>query len=283
VIDLHTHTNESDGTCTPLELVDRALAMGLEALAISDHDTFAGYDQAVEPARTYGLDLVCAIELSARLEVEGIRRRTVHLLGYFLRQGPSPDFRAWLQELQAARRERNVRLIAKLQSMGVEIQLSEVERIGRTLTGRPHFARVLIQKGYASDWEDAFRKYLDESAPGFVEREAPDVATGVQRIVKAGGLAVLAHPIRLGIRNPDTEEDLIGKMRDRGLLGIEVYHSDHSEPDQVRYREVARKFGLAITGGSDFHGDVKPGVALGTGVKGGLNIPKSVLDELRQA
>ena len=282
MIDLHTHTNESDGTCTPLELVDRALAMGLEALAISDHDTFAGYDQAAGPARAYGLDLVCGIELSARLDLDGVRRGTLHLLGYFLHQAPSVEFRTWLEELQSARRERNRRLTAKLQSLGVEIELGEVERVGRTLTGRPHFARVLIQKGYAANWEEAFRKYLDESAPGFVEREAPDVLTGIQRIISGGGLPVLAHPVRLGIRNTATEEALIGKLCDAGLRGIEVYHSDHSDSDQVRYREIAGKFALAVTGGSDFHGDVKPGVALGTGVSGGLNIPRSVLDELRR-
>jgi predicted metal-dependent phosphoesterase TrpH len=283
MIDLHTHTNESDGTCTPLELIDLALAIGLEALAISDHDTFAGYDQAAEPARSYGLDLVCGIELSARLDGTGLKRGIVHLLGYFLHQPPASEFRAWLGELQAARRERNVRLVAKLQSLGVAIELAEVERIGRTLTGRPHFARLLIQKGYASNWEDAFRKYLDESAPGFVEREAPDVPTGIQRIISGGGLPVLAHPVRLGIRNPATEESLIGKLRDAGLRGIEVYHSDQNATDQVRYLGIARKFALAVTGGSDFHGDIKPGVALGTGVSGGLNIPRSILKELRKA
>ncbi|HXA65374.1 MAG TPA: PHP domain-containing protein [Bryobacteraceae bacterium] len=282
MIDLHTHTNESDGTCTPLELVDRALAIGLEALAISDHDTFAGYDQAAGPALSYGLDLVCGIELSARLDGNGLKRGTVHLLGYFLHQPPAAEFRTWLGELQAARRERNVRLLAKLRSLGVEIELAEVERIGRTLTGRPHFARVLIQKGYAANWEEAFRKYLDESAPGFVEREAPDVPTGIQRIISGGGLPVLAHPVRLGIRNPASEESLIGKLRDAGLRGIEVYHSDHSVSDQVRYLEIARKFALSVTGGSDFHGDIKPGVALGTGVSGGLNIPGSILEELRK-
>jgi predicted metal-dependent phosphoesterase TrpH len=283
VIDLHTHTNESDGTCTPLELVDRALAIGLEALAITDHDTFAGYDRAAGPARASGLDLICAIELSARWEGQGSMGRTVHLLGYFLHQPPRAEFRTWLGELQAARRERNVRLIAKLQSLGVGIELGEVERIGRTLTGRPHFARVLIQKGYAANWEDAFRNYLDESAPSFVEREAPDVPTGIQRIISGGGQAVLAHPVRLGMRDPASEESFIDNLGDAGLKGIEVYHSDHSESDQARYREIARKLALAVTGGSDFHGDIKPGVALGSGVGGSLNIPKSVLDELRKA
>ena len=112
MIDLHSHTNESDGSCTPLELVDRALAIGLEALGISDHDTFAGYDQAVEPARAYGLDLVCAIELSARLTG---KLRTVHVLAYFVNAPPTPEFRDWVTALLTTRRERNIRLVAKLQ------------------------------------------------------------------------------------------------------------------------------------------------------------------------
>jgi predicted metal-dependent phosphoesterase TrpH len=283
VIDLHTHTTESDGTFTPLELIDRAQKLGLEALAISDHDTFAGYDQAAVYRGATGLDLICAIELSSVWSGFGAHRRTVHLLGYFLHQPPSPDFRDWLQELQAARRDRNVRLVAKLKSLGVDIELREVEVMGRTLTGRPHFARVLIQKGYAADYEEAFRKYLDESAPGFVEREAPDVPVGIQRIILGGGLAVLAHPVRLGIRDRAREESLIGKLRDAGLQGIEVYHSDQSHSDQARYLELAAKFGLVVTGGSDFHGDVKPRIQLGTGVSGSLNIPKSVLERMMRA
>ena len=283
MIDLHTHTNESDGSCTPLELVDRAIAVGLEALAISDHDTFAGYDQAAGPARDYGLDLVCAVELSARMDGGGRRARTVHLLGYFLHQPPSPEFRSWLEELLLARRERNRRLAAKLQSLGIPIELSEVERIGRTLTGRPHFARVLVQKGYAANTDEAFRAYLGESAPAYVEREAPDAASGIQRITAGGGLPVLAHPVRLGIRDPVSEESVIGELRDCGLRGIEVFHSDHNDSDQQRYREVARKLGLAITGGSDFHGDAKPRIELGSGINGSLEIPKRVLEDLRSA
>ncbi len=280
MIDLHTHTNESDGSCTPLELVDRALAMGLEALAITDHDTFAGYDQALEPARTYGLDLVCAIELSARMMVD--RRRTVHLLGYFLNGPPTPEFRGWVSELLATRRERNLRLVAKLQAMGVPIELSEVERVGKTLTGRPHFARVLVRKGYATDYEDAFRRYFGESAPAYVERQSPEVAAAAQQISAGGGLAVLAHPIRLGIRDVAAEEVLISEMREVGVGGLEVYHSDHGPADLARYARIAKKYGFAVTGGSDFHGDAKPEVALGTGRNASLNIPKSVLDTLRR-
>jgi predicted metal-dependent phosphoesterase TrpH len=279
VIDLHTHTNESDGSCTPLELLDRALAMGLEALGVSDHDTFAGYDQALEPARAYGLDLVCGIELSVRML--GARRRTVHVLAYFLHQPPSLEFRAWVNELLATRRERNLGLIAKLQSMGVPIELSEVERIGRTLTGRPHFARVLIQKGFAADYDDAFRRYFGESGPAFVERQGPEIAEAAAQVAAAGGLAVLAHPIRLGVRDVDAEEALIRELRDAGIRGLEVYHSDHGPADVQRYAAIAKKLGMAVTGGSDFHGDAKPEVALGTGRNGNLDIPRCVLEVLR--
>ncbi|HLK19627.1 MAG TPA: PHP domain-containing protein [Bryobacteraceae bacterium] len=278
MIDLHTHTNESDGTCTPLELVDRARAIGLEALGISDHDTFAGYDQAVEPARASGLDLVCGIELSVRLIG---RHRSIHMLAYFLRQPPPLDFRDWVNGLIETRRDRNRRLVAKLQSMGVPIELAEVERIGRTLTGRPHFARLLIQKGYAADYDDAFRRYFGESGPAFVERHGPAIDEACARVSQAGGLTVLAHPIRLGILDVAAEDAFIQDLRDGGLRGIEVYHSDHGPADVARYSAIAKKYDLAITGGSDFHGDAKPGVSLGTGRNGNLSIPRSLLDALR--
>jgi len=280
VIDLHSHTNESDGTFTPLELVELAVERGVEALAISDHDTFAGYDQALPEARTRGLDLVCGIELSTR--VPGTKAYTVHLLGYFLHQPPPKDFRAWLDELLAGRRDRNHRLVASLREKGVEIELGEVERLGRTLTGRPHFARVLIDKGYVNSFDEAFRRYLGESAPTYVERFAPFVAAAIERVLEAGGLPVLAHPIRLGLRDPNAEEHFIRELRDAGLRGIEVFHSDHRPADMERYGRIARKYDLLVTGGSDFHGDVKPQISLGTGHKGNLNIPMAVLNDLRR-
>jgi 3',5'-nucleoside bisphosphate phosphatase len=279
VIDLHSHTNESDGTFTPLELVELAMERGIEALAISDHDTFSGFDQALPVARSRGLDLVCGIELSTR--VPGTKLRTVHLLGYFLNQPPTPEFRDWLEELIAGRRDRNQRLIASLHEQGVDINLPEVERLGRTLTGRPHFARVLIDKGYVTSFDEAFRRYLGESAPSYVERFAPYVPVAIQRVLDAGGLPVLAHPIRLGFRDAEVEEKYISELRDAGLRGIEVFHSDHRPADMERYGGIARKFNLLVTGGSDFHGDVKPQISLGTGYHGNLNIPISVLNDLR--
>jgi len=274
LIDLHTHTTESDGTYTPAELVAAATEARLEALAITDHDTFAGYQQAVPLAQAAGLNLLCGIELSTALGNPKVR--TVHLLGYFFKTPPSNDFRAWLTGLQTSRRDRNIRLAKRLQSLGVDVQIEEVNAMGRSLAGRPHFARLMVDKGYVQTIPEAFERFLDESAPGYVEREEPLLEEAIRRVNDAGGLSVVAHPVRLGKRNRDEEEQLIASMSAAGLGGIEVYHSDHTASDSLRYLTIANKYGLKVTGGSDFHGGNKPSIQLGRG-PGNLNISKQVL------
>jgi 3',5'-nucleoside bisphosphate phosphatase len=273
LIDLHTHTTESDGTLSPAELMAAAAAIGLEAIAITDHDTFSGYDAALPEAAERGVNLLCGIEISTTWGKP--KERTVHLLGYFFSSPPAPDFRAWLAGIQSARRDRNVRLAARLRELGMNIQLEEVEALGRNMTGRPHFARTMVRKGYARDIRDAFDRFLDESAVAYVYRDEPMFEDVVQRVIAAGGLASLAHPIRLDRRDSVEEERTIATMVDMGLPAIEVWHSDHSATDTLRYLKLVQKFGLRATGGSDFHGDVKPNVSLGQ-----LNIPRSVLDSL---
>jgi predicted metal-dependent phosphoesterase TrpH len=282
LIDLHTHTNESDGSYTPAQLVEAALELKLEALAITDHDTFAGYDSAAPLARARGLDLACGIEMSVRMAFERGGAKTVHLLAYFLDEPASPNFREWILELQAGRRERNVRLVQKLQSLGVDITLAEVEARGRSLAGRPHFAKILIEKGYAKNTEQVFREFIGETAPGYVERDSPHLAFALQQVIAGGGIPVAAHPIRLGFRKHEEEEAAIAEMRDAGLEGLEVFHSDHSAQDSTRYLALAKKYGLAITGGSDFHGSAKPHVNLGSGMNGNVEVPKRLLDDLRK-
>jgi predicted metal-dependent phosphoesterase TrpH len=275
LIDLHTHTDESDGTLTPAQLVAAAIEQGLEALGITDHDTFAGYLAGLDAARQAGLPLVCGIELSTKFH-----GRSVHLLGYFLEEGAPPaPMRAWLDELQESRRDRNRRLVAKLQSLGVDVQLREVEALGRSLTGRPHFARLLIAKGYVTSYDEAFRVFLDESAQAYVERRGPDIEEAIRRIRDAGGISSLAHPIRLARIGGD-EEQQIRELCGFGLQAIEVYHSDHSPEVIRRYETYARKYALAVTGGSDFHGIAKPDVRLGSG-RGNVVVPLEVLQRLR--
>jgi hypothetical protein len=225
--------------------------------------------------------LVCGIELSTKLDVPGLPKgRSIHLLGYFLGAGPPQWFRDWLKELQEIRRDRNRRLTASLQAHGVDITLEEVEALGRTLTGRPHFAKVLVKKGYVSTVQEAFEVYLGEAAKTYVYRQAPTFEEGVRKIEEAGGLSSLAHPVRLLNRKPPLT-DLIERFLDAGLRGIEVYYSEHSREDVELFLGVAKRYGLGITGGSDFHGEAKPGIELGTGINGNLSIPRELLENLR--
>ncbi|MCP5116806.1 MAG: PHP domain-containing protein [bacterium] len=279
MIDLHTHTTASDGDHAPAQVVELAGQAGLEALAITDHDTFAGYEEAAPVAAGAGLELVCAIELSTRLRrSSGQRARSVHLLGYFLHAPPAEAFRDWLRQIQDARRDRNRRMAERLSQLGVAIELREVEAHSRNMAGRPHFARVLIEKGYVSSFTEAFESYLGESAKGYVQRLSPSLAEGIHRIREAGGVAVLAHPIRLGAPTQDAEADLILSMVHDGLQGLEVFHSDHRAEDVARYHDLAERNGLVMTGGSDFHGDAKPRIQLG-----GVPVSGALLDELRRA
>ena len=281
MIDLHTHTDESDGTSTPAELIEAAHTLGLEALGISDHDTFGGYDQAVPLAEAVGLDLVCGIELSTKWRrTPESRGRSVHVLGYFLEAPPTAGFRHWLETVRAARRDRNRRLALRLQSLGIDVTLEEVERIGRSLAGRPHFARLLIEKGYVSTLREAFERYLAESGAAYVERDEPSLDEGIRRILDAGGLPSLAHPVRLAKDNPAVIEKAVAEMCGMGLRAIEAYHSDHGPQDVSLYLKLAAQRRLAITGGTDFHGGNKPGLELGIGY-GNIAVPRAVLDALR--
>lgn len=274
MIDLHSHTTASDGTFSPAQLVDEAGRTGVRILGITDHDTFSGYDEALPLARRVGLELVCGIELSTKLH-----GHSVHLLGYFLSTDGLGDFRTWIGELQASRRDRNVRLIARLRELGVNITLEEVQVRGGGMTGRPHFAQLLIEKGYVSNMQQAFDDYLDESAKGYVTRREPGFAEAVQHIRDAGGIASLAHPVRI-------HEDvaaILPELRAAGLNAIEAYHSDHSPKQTELYLQLAKQHGLLITGGSDFHGAVKPEIQLGTGRGGNLRVPDDLVDRLRAA
>ncbi len=279
-IDLHTHTNESDGTLTPAELLRAAEEIGLEALGITDHDTFAGCDIARRENRG-PVELVCGIELSTRHRFPGhIRATSVHLLAYFVHGEPPREFRDWLAVTQSFRRERNERLAARLRSLGLDVTLDEAEALGRSLTGRPHFARVLVAKGYANSSEDAFRRYLGESGSAYVERQEPSIELAVQKIAATGGIASLAHPIRVEQDAGSGFEAFLRRLRQRGLAALEVWHSDHASADVEHYRAMAKRLGLAMTGGTDFHGDAKKDVALGTG-RGHMSVPRSVLDALK--
>lgn len=254
---------------------------GLAALAITDHDTFDGYEQALPHARDVRLDLVRGIELNSRLFLPGQDSPLyVHMLGYFPSGEASPEFNDWLSGERDDRRSRNRRLIEALQNRDVDITLEEVEERGRSLAGRAHFAHILVDKGYAHDSEDAFRRYLGQNAPSYVERQSLSTAEVIGIIRMGGGIPVVAHPIRLRLTREQEREVLI-ELKRAGLLGLEVYHSDHPPEFQAHYRQLAEELGLLPTGGSDFHGTAKPNIALGTGLNGNVRVPADFLDGLR--
>jgi len=275
LIDLHSHTNESDGTCSPAQLIGEAVRAGVRVLGITDHDTLRGFDTALPLARDAGLELICGIELSTKLHSQ-----SVHLLGYFLAEDHGmTDFRDWVLDMQASRRDRNIRLVARLQELGFNITLEEAESRGRGMTGRPHFAQLMVEKGYVSNLQQAFDQYLDESAKGYVFRREPQFAEGVERIRNAGGIASLAHPVRVRGDIPS----LIPELCNVGMNAIEAYHSDHTPRDTELFLGLAERHGLLVTGGSDFHGAAKPDVRLGTGYRGNLKIPENLVERLREA
>lgn len=282
-VDLHSHTNESDGTLTPAELVSLAKRIGLAAIAITDHDTFAGYEKAGSVAAAAGLDIVRGIELNSilGLSIDG-HQRHVHVLAYFPSGAPLPGFSTWLAQEQEDRRTRNRRLILALQKRGIDITLEEVEARGRSMAGRPHFARILVEKGYASDSDDAFRRYIGESAPSYIERQSQTTEEAIQIIRAGGGVPVVAHPIRLSL-SEDLERHVLQELKHVGLLGLEVYHSEHPPDAQAHYLRLADELKLLPTGGSDFHGAIKPSVNLGTGLNHNIRVPREFLDRMRAA
>jgi predicted metal-dependent phosphoesterase TrpH len=272
LIDLHSHTNESDGSVPPAELIEIAHRTQVKILAITDHDTFAGYERALPSAKETGIDLICGIEISAQLQ-----GNTAHLLGYFVNGEHRNGLKKWIGNLQSSRRDRNARLVTRLRELGLELTLEEVQSRGRAQTGRPHFAQILVEKGYAANVQEAFDNYLDESAPGYVYRDEPEFFDAVRRVREAGGVASLAHPVRLKC----DAELALADLCSAGLNAIEAYHSDHSLADVQRYLSLASRYGLLVTGGSDFHGATKPDIALGRGRNENLRVPADLIEKLR--
>jgi hypothetical protein len=276
LIDLHTHTNRSDGTDSPDELIRAAKLAGLRAVAITDHDTFDGYWAAESAAKDANLELICGIEISTRHE-----GKVVHLLGYFLESEPSKQLLDWLYLVQKARKERNREMAKKLSLLGIDICLEEAESLGKSMTGRLHFARLLVMKDIVTSIDEAFHKYIGEGAEGYVPMREPSLTEALNVVRESGGLTVIAHPVRLGYGTLSAEEEAVRTMRDAGLMGLEVYHADHSVPVAQRYLGVARKYGLAVTGGSDYHGSAKPQIQIGRGRRNNVRVPYAILHGMR--
>lgn len=261
-----------------MELVELAVRAGVKTLAITDHDTFSAHAAAKPRALELGVRLVTGVEISTRA-----RNRSVHLLAYWFHQEPPVAFVEWLAQMLEIRRERNRKLAARLRELGLNITLEDAEALGRTVTGRVHFAKVLIARGYAGSINEAFDRYIGESAPGYVLMEDPKTTVAVEVVRRYGGVPVLAHPVRLGMREAEDEEAFVREQVEAGLLGLEVMHSDHDARLRERYLELAGRYGLLCSGGSDYHGAVKPNIALGRGIDGNVCVPPEWLAQMEEA
>ncbi|MBF0530108.1 MAG: PHP domain-containing protein, partial [Deltaproteobacteria bacterium] len=270
LIDLHAHTTASDGSLTPTALVDLAKSIGLKALAITDHDTLAGLEPALARGREIGLEVVPGVEISAEF-----KPGAMHILGYDL-DFQNIELISKLQQLQESRRTRNPKIVAKLNDLGIPITLEEVLAVtGGGQIGRPHFAKVLAGKGYVTTVQEAFDRYLKKGASAYVDKFRFTPAEAVDLIRSAGGLPVLAHPLSLNL-SPEALENLLIDLVKAGMVGLETYYSEHSPEVTRDYIALADRIGLAVTGGSDFHGANKDGIVLGRGLNN-LAIPYKVL------
>ena len=271
-IDLHIHTTASDGTFTPEEVVREASRLGLAAVAITDHDSAAGYPAAAAEGEKCGLEGVPGIEISTKF------RSAVHILGYYI-DVDSPALEEVLEWMHRDREERNVKLCAMLRASGVDIDIERMHARFGDLVGRPHFAEIMIENGMARDMNDAFERLLNKNKPYFIPRQFLPIERSIEIIREAGGTAVLAHPFQYRLDDAALRE-LIEHCMASGLEGIECRYSGYDARMCAYLESLAAEYGLVRTGGSDFHGTIKSDILLGTG-KGELNVPYAFLEELR--
>ena len=274
LIDLHTHTTASDGSMNSKEIVRHAKEMGLCAIAITDHDTVEGIPEALDEGKRIGIEVIPGVEISASYKPE------MHILGYFT-QETYVNIKDILVQLRKNRDERNPRIIAKLNEMGFNITLEEAEgEAGGNVLGRPHIAKVLIKKGYVKSMEEAFEKYLASGKPAYFKKDKLIPEEGIQEIIKAGGIPVLAHPVHLGLSLSQLD-DLLAALVPMGLKGIEAYYVDNTNDYTGKILRLAIKHNMLVTGGSDFHGSLKSDIELGKG-RGNLSVPFELLEKLRK-
>lgn len=275
MIDLQLHTTDSDGTWPWRKVADACVELKLTAFAITDHDTMCRRAELLEYAKKYNVQAIPGIELST-----SENGHTVHLLGYFL-NGPLAKLEGRLDFLRQGRMDRNVQIIAKLRSIGIDVTEAEVLAIaGNKVVGRPHIARLLLTKGVVSTMQDAFDKYLIPGGKAYFPKEELPLREGIDLLHEAGAVTSVAHPGLLK-RTPLELEASLKEWRGWGLDGVEGIYPSYS-PEQVGYfARMQSKYGFLITGGSDFHGENKPHIKIGTGT-GRLNVPDALLEPLYQ-
>jgi len=276
-VDLHLHTTASDGVMSPSEIVRYAKAKGLQAIAITDHDTIEGLEEGLSEGKRIGFEVIPGIEISA-----GHSPGSMHLLGFFL-DIDHPLLNERLGYLQKARAERNPKIAEKLNQLGVDLTYDEVLKVsGGGQVGRPHFAQVLLDKGYVRSFQEAFERFLKKGAPAYVDKFRFTAKEALHFISEARGIAVLAHPNTLGMSRYSELENLLLQLVEEGLRGLEVYYPEHSASEVAQYKTLAERYGLLMTGGTDYHGIEKNGLDIGVG-RGTMKLPYSIVEDLKAA
>lgn len=274
LIDLHTHSTASDGSMSPRELVRHAKESGLAAVAITDHDTIDGVEEALDEGAKIGIEVIAGVETSVDFNPE------MHILGYFFGD-TFKNLEHTLEKLRLSRNERNPKMVENLKSLGFDITMEEVRAEAKgNIVARPHMASVLMKKGYVKSVREAFDKYISDGKPAFVKKDKMTPEECVEAITKAGGIPVIAHPIFLYLTWGKLDE-LVGRLVKVGLKGIETYYVENSGDDTGNLLRIAIKHNIIPTGGSDFHGIFKPDIKIGKG-KGNLYVPNEVLERLKR-
>ncbi|MDR2055622.1 MAG: PHP domain-containing protein [Desulfovibrio sp.] len=275
LIDLHMHSTASDGSDCPAQLVAVARSAGLAAIALTDHDTIAGLDEAETAGRDSGITVIRGCELSTSAEDGALR---MHILGLWL-PGDTGNLQARLQDLRVKRDARNERIVALLRGCGLDISMEDVRAQARgESAGRPHIAAVLLAKGYVDTPAEAFRQYLGRQGKAYVPKEVMKAEEAVRMLAGLGATVCLAHPM-LDRPPLDRLEALVAGLVPHGLSAVEIWHSEHSAEDTRAALDLARRFDLGLSGGSDYHGLNKPGIRPGVG-RGNLRVGTDVLENL---
>ena len=276
-VDLHLHTTASDGVMSPSEIVRYAKTKGLQAIAITDHDTIEGLEEGLSEGERIGFEVIPGIEISA-VHSPG----SMHLLGFFL-DIYHPLLNERLGYLQKARSERNPKIAEKLSRLGIDLTYEEVLKAsGGGQVGRPHFAQVLLGKGYVRSFQEAFDRFLKKGAPAYVDKFRFTAKEALHFINEAKGIAVLAHPNTLGMNGYSELENLLVQLVEEGLKGVEVYYPEHSVSEVAQYKILAERYGLLLTGGTDYHGIDKNSLDIGVG-RGDMKLPYSLVENLKAA
>jgi predicted metal-dependent phosphoesterase TrpH len=278
-IDLHIHSTASDGSFTPAEILDHAQKLNLAAIAITDHDAIDGSREALRIGIPPSLNFLTGVEISAAHPPFFPGSGSFHILGYDIHLD-NRDLNQALSKLQDARKNRNPSILKLLNKLGFQISLDEVnQEVGEGQLGRPHIAYAMVKKGFVTSIDEAFDKYLGTRGLAYVDKYRIECEQAIQIIRAAGGVPVLAHPALLNIENDQKLDALLQNLMKIGLAGIEVYYPGHT-PQQIRqYTELAGKYGLLMTGGTDFHGTITPQIKMGSG-KGSLFIPYLLYEKL---